>query len=208
MLQQHRNDAIKKRDFVPCFSIPRILYAVYEQIAWGQLWLTRHRFPLCSFRIFGKNSKWLSNSKSDKIAIVQVQTHEPDLWSHFTSHDIQPLRLVFRWLMRGFSGHLPPEQVCFFFILDAPQVFFNLGGFLGSIAAALLVGFSLGLWFYGSLSPLSRGHLELQKGQFNGSGHLCQHRSSTEWPQLFTRRSTSAIGFGTLADFTFEPEII
>ena len=27
------------------------------------------------------------------------------------SHDIQPLRLVFRWMMRGFSGHLPPDQV-------------------------------------------------------------------------------------------------
>ena len=42
----------------------------------------------------------------------QLQTHEPDLWTHFVSNDIQPLRLVFRWMMRGFSGHLPPEQVC------------------------------------------------------------------------------------------------
>ena len=41
----------------------------------------------------------------------QLLTHEPDLWTHFMSHDIQPLRLVFRWMMRGFSGHLPPEQL-------------------------------------------------------------------------------------------------
>lgn len=40
-----------------------------------------------------------------------LQTHEPDLWTHFVSNNIQPLRLVFRWMMRGFSGHLPPEQV-------------------------------------------------------------------------------------------------
>ena len=29
------------------------------------------------------------------------------------AHDIQPLRLVFRWMMRGFSGHLPPEQLLY-----------------------------------------------------------------------------------------------
>ena len=42
-----------------------------------------------------------------------MQSHEPDLWLHFMSHEIQPLRLVFRWMMRGFSGHLPPEQLLY-----------------------------------------------------------------------------------------------
>ena len=42
-----------------------------------------------------------------------MQAHEPDLWLHFMSHEIQPLRLVFRWMMRGFSGHLPPEQLLY-----------------------------------------------------------------------------------------------
>ena len=70
---------------------------------------------------------------------LQVQTHEPDLWAHFTSHDIQPLRLVFRWLMRGFSGHLPPEQVCWTFAKEG-----DFAEFL-KIAVALLVGFGPGL---------------------------------------------------------------
>lgn len=29
------------------------------------------------------------------------------------AHDIQPLRLVFRWIMRAFSGHLIPEQLLY-----------------------------------------------------------------------------------------------
>ena len=36
----------------------------------------------------------------------EVQLHEPDLWTHLVRYEIQPLRLVFRWIMRGFSGHL------------------------------------------------------------------------------------------------------
>jgi hypothetical protein len=43
----------------------------------------------------------------------QLQAHEPDLWTHFLVHDIQPLRLVFRWIMRAFSGHLIPEQLLY-----------------------------------------------------------------------------------------------
>ena len=35
-----------------------------------------------------------------------MQLHEPDLWTHLVRYEIQPLRLVFRWIMRGFSGHL------------------------------------------------------------------------------------------------------
>lgn len=40
-----------------------------------------------------------------------LQTHEPDLWSHFREVQIQPIRVVFKWLMRAFSGHLQPEQL-------------------------------------------------------------------------------------------------
>ncbi|XP_055919888.1 TBC1 domain family member 19 [Eupeodes corollae] len=40
-----------------------------------------------------------------------LQTHEPQLWSHFRELQIQPIRIVFKWLMRAFSGHLPPDQL-------------------------------------------------------------------------------------------------
>ncbi|KAH8241530.1 TBC1 domain family member 19 isoform X1 [Drosophila bipectinata] len=40
-----------------------------------------------------------------------LQTYEPQLWSHFRELQIQPLRVVFKWLMRAFSGHLPPDQL-------------------------------------------------------------------------------------------------
>ncbi|XP_014089062.1 TBC1 domain family member 19 isoform X1 [Bactrocera oleae] len=40
-----------------------------------------------------------------------LQTHEPLLWSHFRELQIQPIRVVFKWLMRAFSGHLPPDQL-------------------------------------------------------------------------------------------------
>ncbi|XP_055713206.1 TBC1 domain family member 19 [Phlebotomus papatasi] len=40
-----------------------------------------------------------------------LQTHEPQLWSHFRELQIQPIRVVFKWLMRAFSGHLPPQQL-------------------------------------------------------------------------------------------------
>lgn len=56
-----------------------------------------------------------------------IQSHEPDLWLHFMGHEIQPLRLVFRWMMRGFSGHLPPEQLLYLWDLviayDSMEVF-------------------------------------------------------------------------------------
>ena len=42
-----------------------------------------------------------------------IQKHEPDLWIHMLSCDIQPTRVVFRWIMRGFSGHFPPFQLLF-----------------------------------------------------------------------------------------------
>ena len=45
--------------------------------------------------------------------LFQMQIHEPELWIHLLEHDVQPLRVVFRWIMRGFSGHLPPEQLLF-----------------------------------------------------------------------------------------------
>ncbi|TMW53720.1 hypothetical protein DOY81_001188 [Sarcophaga bullata] len=40
-----------------------------------------------------------------------LQTHEPQLWSHLRELQIQPIRIVFKWLMRAFSGHLPPDQL-------------------------------------------------------------------------------------------------
>ncbi|XP_067206864.1 TBC1 domain family member 19 isoform X2 [Linepithema humile] len=42
-----------------------------------------------------------------------LQCHEPQLWAHFKNIHIQPIRIVFKWLMRGFSGHLPPEQLLY-----------------------------------------------------------------------------------------------
>ncbi|XP_011336282.2 TBC1 domain family member 19 isoform X2 [Ooceraea biroi] len=42
-----------------------------------------------------------------------LQCHEPQLWAHFKTIHIQPVRVVFKWLMRGFSGHLPPEQLLY-----------------------------------------------------------------------------------------------
>ncbi|KAG5675845.1 hypothetical protein PVAND_005715 [Polypedilum vanderplanki] len=40
-----------------------------------------------------------------------LQTHEPSLWSHFRELQIQPIRVVFKWLMRAFSGHLHPQEL-------------------------------------------------------------------------------------------------
>ncbi|XP_050527254.1 TBC1 domain family member 19 isoform X2 [Daktulosphaira vitifoliae] len=40
-----------------------------------------------------------------------LQRHETKLWTHLINHKIHPIRVVFKWLMRGFSGHLPPEQL-------------------------------------------------------------------------------------------------
>ncbi|XP_058793879.1 TBC1 domain family member 19 [Phymastichus coffea] len=42
-----------------------------------------------------------------------LQCHEPQLWAHFRNLHIQPIKVVFKWLMRGFSGHLPPEQLLY-----------------------------------------------------------------------------------------------
>ncbi|GJQ86471.1 hypothetical protein Trydic_g10377 [Trypoxylus dichotomus] len=40
-----------------------------------------------------------------------LQNFAPKLWTHFANIGIPPLRIVFKWLMRAFSGHLPPEQL-------------------------------------------------------------------------------------------------
>ncbi|XP_043251093.1 TBC1 domain family member 19 [Colletes gigas] len=42
-----------------------------------------------------------------------LQCHEPLLWIHFRNIHIQPVKVVFKWIMRGFSGHLPPEQLLY-----------------------------------------------------------------------------------------------
>ncbi|KAF6767944.1 hypothetical protein AHF37_08000 [Paragonimus kellicotti] len=40
-----------------------------------------------------------------------LQVREPQLFFHLRSHGIQPIRFVFKWLMRAFSGFLAPDQV-------------------------------------------------------------------------------------------------
>ncbi|GBP07093.1 TBC1 domain family member 19 [Eumeta japonica] len=42
-----------------------------------------------------------------------LEANEPLLWIHFRNININPIRVVFKWLMRAFSGHLPPEQLLF-----------------------------------------------------------------------------------------------
>ncbi|XP_073995984.1 TBC1 domain family member 19 isoform X2 [Rhodnius prolixus] len=42
-----------------------------------------------------------------------LHKHEFVLWEHLKKNSIQPVRLAFKWIMRAFSGHLPPEQVLF-----------------------------------------------------------------------------------------------
>ncbi|XP_053600516.1 TBC1 domain family member 19 [Plodia interpunctella] len=40
-----------------------------------------------------------------------LEANEPLLWIHFRNININPVRVVFKWLMRAFSGHLPPDQL-------------------------------------------------------------------------------------------------
>ncbi|XP_044255390.1 TBC1 domain family member 19 [Tribolium madens] len=40
-----------------------------------------------------------------------LQCFEPSLWHHFRKCQIHPVRVVIKWIMRAFSGHLPPEQL-------------------------------------------------------------------------------------------------
>ncbi|KAJ0179591.1 hypothetical protein K1T71_005303 [Dendrolimus kikuchii] len=40
-----------------------------------------------------------------------LESNEPLLWIHFRNININPIRVVFKWLMRAFSGHLPPDQL-------------------------------------------------------------------------------------------------
>ncbi|KAG5867498.1 hypothetical protein JTB14_015973 [Gonioctena quinquepunctata] len=40
-----------------------------------------------------------------------LQCYDPILWNHFKKWRIPPLRVVIKWIMRAFSGHLPPEQL-------------------------------------------------------------------------------------------------
>ncbi|XP_068627989.1 TBC1 domain family member 19 [Battus philenor] len=42
-----------------------------------------------------------------------LEANEPLLWIHFRNININPIRVVFKWLMRAFSGHLPPDQLLF-----------------------------------------------------------------------------------------------
>ncbi|XP_041973233.1 TBC1 domain family member 19 isoform X2 [Aricia agestis] len=40
-----------------------------------------------------------------------LEANEPLLWIHFRNINVNPIRVVFKWLMRAFSGHLPPDQL-------------------------------------------------------------------------------------------------
>ncbi|XP_072941628.1 TBC1 domain family member 19 isoform X2 [Epargyreus clarus] len=40
-----------------------------------------------------------------------LEANEPLLWIHFRNININPIRVVFKWLMRAFSGHLAPDQL-------------------------------------------------------------------------------------------------
>ncbi|CAF4853608.1 unnamed protein product [Pieris macdunnoughi] len=40
-----------------------------------------------------------------------LEANEPLLWIHFRNININPIRVVFKWIMRAFSGHLPPDQL-------------------------------------------------------------------------------------------------
>ncbi|XP_076644487.1 TBC1 domain family member 19 [Halictus rubicundus] len=42
-----------------------------------------------------------------------LQCYDPLLWIYFRNCHIQPIKVVFKWIMRGFSGHLPPEQLLY-----------------------------------------------------------------------------------------------
>ncbi|EEB20025.1 conserved hypothetical protein [Pediculus humanus corporis] len=42
-----------------------------------------------------------------------LQKQEPQLWLHLKLINVQPIRIVFKWIMRAFSGHLPPEQLLY-----------------------------------------------------------------------------------------------
>ncbi|KAK0167282.1 hypothetical protein PV327_004701 [Microctonus hyperodae] len=60
----------------------------------------------------------VSNHEQGIIALCLLferllQCHEPQLWAHFRNMQIQPIKIIFKWLMRGFSGHLPPEQLLY-----------------------------------------------------------------------------------------------
>ncbi|KAF5286409.1 hypothetical protein FQR65_LT12589 [Abscondita terminalis] len=42
-----------------------------------------------------------------------LQCYDTVLWHHFKKINIPPIRVVFKWIMRAFSGHLPPEQLLY-----------------------------------------------------------------------------------------------
>lgn len=42
-----------------------------------------------------------------------LQRYEPQLFLHFKTIHIHPIKIVFKWIMRCFSGHLPPDQILY-----------------------------------------------------------------------------------------------
>ncbi len=94
--------------------------------------------------------------------------HEPDLWNHLLGHDIQPLRLAFRWIMRGFSGHLPPDQLLFLWDLvlayDSMEVCLSCGNFPDRFNTNYFFLYSSDISAFGSHHP------ELQEGELDAGG--------------------------------------
>ncbi|XP_040575827.1 TBC1 domain family member 19 [Lepeophtheirus salmonis] len=80
-----------------------------------QLYYTFRAFYLqfaCKLHEISSDSQGILSLCSTFETLLQSQ--EPDLWTHFVNLDVtQPLRCVFRWIIRGFSGHLPPEQLLY-----------------------------------------------------------------------------------------------
>ncbi|KAF5294999.1 hypothetical protein FQA39_LY13309 [Lamprigera yunnana] len=42
-----------------------------------------------------------------------LQCYDTVLWHHLKKINIPPIRVVFKWIMRAFSGHLPPDQLLY-----------------------------------------------------------------------------------------------
>ncbi|XP_067142503.1 TBC1 domain family member 19 [Centruroides vittatus] len=63
-----------------------------------------------------------------------LQETEPELCHHLASHDIQPLKVVIKWIMRAYSGYLAADQIL---LLWDQVLAYNSLEILGVLAAAI-----------------------------------------------------------------------
>ncbi|CAL8091062.1 unnamed protein product [Calicophoron daubneyi] len=82
------------------YDNPVMLYVIFRQL------YLRHFYKLHT----------ISNDASGILAICSLferllMTREPQVFLHLKSYGIQPIRFVFKWIMRAFSGFLSPDQV-------------------------------------------------------------------------------------------------